>query len=294
MFTTRMQRRATSIVTATICLMCSACASTTPVLEGRGGYRDLEVPSRWGEYPLAGALARFDDAPGLDWVDHLTNCGLSGAWIEQMRAAWWSERRYDVQTLLRAQLDAPIGGLGGATHQVESVRIRYGKIGGETTAENGLLREARAKRDRLVETCPLVEEEGVYWIDEAIYADEVSITLETAAGDTLSGAVVQGLVSGGGHWNVAENGVMHSTDRVYVAFRNAVPARSLIEPRSASEDGPEVASAFELLPLEPPIPGLVWDDPAADTQLSLALTDWLEDGRLARSPAKSRKADRAP
>ena len=206
-----------------------ACApATTERPDNPGGYRDLEVPSRWGDYPLAGALARLGDGSGIDWVDHLTNCGLTDAWIEDMRAAWWSEREYSVSAILEAELSIPFATLARLEHRAETIRIRYGKIGGETTAENGLRREIAAIRDRILELCPILEDPDLFWIEEAIYADEVTITLETATGDTIRADALTGMLGVPMRWTVSDAGVMRSEDRVYVAFRNASPAGRLI------------------------------------------------------------------
>ena len=207
---------------------CSQVATERP--DSPGGYRDLEVPTRWGDYPLAGALARMEGRAGLDWVDHLTNCGLSGEWIEEMRAAWWSEREYTISSVLEAQLRMPFGGFGRLEQRAETMRIRYGSIGGETTAENGLRREVAALREQVLELCPLIDDPDIYWIQEAIFADEVTITLETAAGDTLTAEILEGMVGIPAHWTVSDAGVMRSDERVYVAFRNATPAEGLLEP----------------------------------------------------------------
>lgn len=126
-------KRTRGLVLAITVAACSQAVTERP--SNPGGYQDLEVPSRWGDYPLAGALARLGGTAGLDWVDHLTNCGLSDEWIEEMRAAWWSEREYTVASMLEARIRVPFGNLGRLERRAETVRIRYGKIGGETTVE---------------------------------------------------------------------------------------------------------------------------------------------------------------
>lgn len=209
-----------------VAVACSPATSERP--NSRGGYQDLEVPSRWGDYPLAGALARLGGQAGLDWVDHLTNCGLSDEWIEEMRAAWWSEREYTVSSMLEARLDIPFASIGRLERRAETIRVRYGRIGGETTAENGLRREIARVRETILDACPLLADPEIYWIEEAIYADEVTITLETAAGDTLGADVLRGMLGSPANWTVTDQGVMRSDERVYVAFRNATPAEALL------------------------------------------------------------------
>lgn len=94
----------------------------------------------------------------------------------------------------------------------------------------------------------MLTDPDIYWIDEAIYADEVTITLETAAGDTLGADVLRGLLGVPANWSVTEAGVMRSDERVYVAFRNATPAETLLERETSAPR--RDTGRFEFIPLD--------------------------------------------
>ena len=57
----------------------------------------------------------------------------------------------------------------------------------------------------------------------------------------------------GAYWSISEDGTMHTTERVYVAFRNATPARSLVQVGLAQAELERMFGIGDLTYIPPPL-----------------------------------------